>query len=48
MNKSIPWSDDKYQQKEEIFNEDTFDLAILCDCTGSMQSWMDTAKNTIK
>ena len=28
--------------------EDSLDLCLLCDCTGSMSMWIQTAKNTLE
>lgn len=34
--------------KQEAKYKDSLDLALICDCTGSMGSWMTRAKETIR
>ena len=38
----------KEKEKTEAKFKDSLDLALICDCTGSMGSWMNRAKETLR
>ena len=39
---------EKFNSSEDEDSVDSLDLALICDCTGSMSSWMTRAKETLR